>query len=131
MRPPLDFDALRRRMEAQTGVLCGFTNDHERARFPYTVTLEGLSPGTLGYCMFGDILHDCVHVAVELAPLKFRHDAYYEHHKRIGYRFIFEDQTTAIKFAFHYKVAHLSISIKITGPRLVTLDGEAAPQDMT
>lgn len=120
----IDLSAWRRFAETQTGLLSGFTTDHDRARFPCLVTLEGLCAEKLGYRTFCDALQRCVRVAVELAPLEFRHDAYYENHQRAGYHFIFARQTTAIKFMFHYQVAQANVSVKITGPRIET-PGEA------
>lgn len=119
MTPPYDHHALNRLMETQTGLLNGFTTDHDRTRFPYVVVLQGLSPGALGYRVFYHLLHRCVRAAVEFAPLAFRFDAYYEDHQRAGYQFRFARRITAIRFSLRYNAALSTVPVKIAGPKMM------------
>lgn len=120
MPPPYDPKKMRRLMEAQTGILQGFLDDHDRIQFPHVVLLQGLCPAALGYPTFARLLHICIRAAVEYAPLKFHFEAFRADHQRAGYYFRFARQAPATRFSVRYNAALSTLSVNIAGPRRMT-----------
>ncbi len=114
-KPPFDLAAFRDRLQARTGLRCGWPTAADYAHYTHVVTLPGLCRATLGDRRFARVFHACRAAAARLAPADHLAEAVYENHARAGYRFAFADRLTAIRFKLCFDTAMAGRPCPLTG----------------